>query len=110
MAQAYPSRPARIVFICFQPLANEVLGEMLVSVVCTNRSEAFFCPACGELWGRRVDTYCQEWHPVSWYVRERPCHLHGDGSLLLDTDPVVALPRELMLRELRLATTRSYHA
>ena len=99
MPQAYPSRPAEILFILLY--SSSPLGTMEVSVVSANRSEAFFCPSCGDLWGAREDSGSE-----LWWVRERPCIRHGDGSLLLDTDPVVALPRELMLRELRLAARR----
>lgn len=39
---------------------------------------SYFCPTCGEVWGRRV--YAAD--GIKHRVYERPCEAHGDGSLV----------------------------
>lgn len=92
----FTSRPTRILFKAFYERSeSEYLGSMGVFVVKTSRSLAFFCSFCGTIWGTRVDT-----GTIVWWVEARCCLMHGDGSLLTDTDPLEALPRRVLEREL----------
>lgn len=48
---------------------------------------AYFCPVCGDLWGRAVMCYEFEYAPKvpgSWIVEKRRCVEHGDGQFLYD--------------------------
>jgi len=47
-------------------------------------SWAFFCPRCGEIWGRVVRTSPAE--NQHWLVMQRPCVAHGDGQMLVGQD------------------------
>ena len=66
------------------------------------QSIAYFCPACGEIWGRitlSTATY--------WQCLERPCQTHGDGSLVerniwASHNPSYYLTRDLMEYEILL--------
>lgn len=41
-------------------------------------SFAFFCPKCGDIWGRRTILE----FPNEWKAEERYCQKHGDGALI----------------------------
>lgn len=62
-----------------------------------HHSVAFFCPACGELWGR-VQVSGKPWHPACI-----PCAQHGGGSFIFswrrrfDELPPAVLSYELSL-------------
>lgn len=82
-------------------LRNKLLGEGVYfnwddSTPC-HHSVAFFCPACGDLWGR-VQLTNQPWHPACI-----PCALHGGGSFIFpwrrrfDEFPQAVLSYELSL-------------
>jgi len=48
---------------------------------------AYFCPLCGDLWGRAVMSYEFDYAPRvhgSWVVEKRPCVRCGDGQFLYD--------------------------
>jgi hypothetical protein len=64
---------------------------------------AYFCPICGELWGRAIYQYHFTYSPIptdSWVVEVRRCVKHGDGtflnSQLLDHCSTRLLTRELL--------------
>lgn len=46
---------------------------------------AYFCPMCGEIWGRAIYSHHFDYKPIpqaSWVVETRRCVKHGDGTLL----------------------------
>jgi hypothetical protein len=49
---------------------------------------AYFCPVCGEIWGRLIMNYQFQYSPspnlagTSWAVESRRCAAHGDGQFL----------------------------
>jgi len=60
-------------------------------------SWAFFCPQCGEIWGRVVRT-----EPAAnqhWLVMQRQCVAHGDGQMLVGQD-LTRCDAPLLTREL----------
>lgn len=64
---------------------------------------AYFCPVCGDLWGRAVMCYEFEYAPIvhgSWVVEKRACVEHGDGQFLyaqlLDSCDEELIRRELL--------------
>jgi hypothetical protein len=63
---------------------------------------AYFCPQCGELWGRQVQDgeteYSSRGWP-SWTIERRPCVEHGDGQMLF-AQPLDGASPELLTREL----------
>jgi hypothetical protein len=65
--------------------------------------QAFFCPECGDLWGRAVnDTSGFAYHPIppaKWIVHVRPCAQHGDGILLPPEADLGFVSPDLLLRE-----------
>lgn len=63
-------------------------------------SQAFFCPQCGQIWGRIILV------PDSWFTRNRYCLKHGGGSLLMiyEDDNFETYPKDFILYELMLAT------
>jgi hypothetical protein len=40
---------------------------------------AFFCPDCGEIWGRRLIVHR---YKLFWNVKVRFCAAHGEGSFI----------------------------
>lgn len=47
---------------------------------------AYFCPKCGEIWGRAVYVFQFTYSPrvdCSWVVEIRRCAKHGDGTFLV---------------------------
>lgn len=68
------------------------------------RSIAYFCPLCGDIWGRIVVSGA-----ASTQCRYRPCEKHGDGRLSQSAWPeeaatflTAAWPRAALERELDL--------
>jgi len=47
-------------------------------------SWVFFCPQCGEIWGRAVRT--DPPGETHWLVVQRRCTAHGDGQMLIGQD------------------------
>jgi len=46
---------------------------------------AYFCPICGEIWGRAIYQHHFTYSPIpknSWVVETRRCVKHGDGTFL----------------------------
>jgi hypothetical protein len=62
------------------------------------KSTAYFCPRCGELWGR---VHLEGIIP-SWEVLERACIRHGSGFLYHPTYEELwpMAPADVMMREL----------
>lgn len=68
---------------------------------------AYFCPTCGELWGRCIKdfqfNYCPYYTGTRWEVETRHCVAHGDGAFLADdrflegTYDKALLTRELLV-------------
>lgn len=65
---------------------------------------AYFCPVCGDLWGRAIFDYDFTYEPrisALWTVEQRRCVLHGDGQFLfsqsLEFASVDLLTRELLV-------------
>lgn len=62
-------------------------------------SEAFFCPQCGDIWGRIVESL-----GTIHYSITRPCASHGNGSFIapwrttFDELPLEVLRYEFLLR------------
>lgn len=63
---------------------------------------AYFCPRCGELWGRQLmadeSIYSSRGWP-SWTIEKRPCVEHGDGQFLY-AQPLDGADDALLSREL----------
>jgi hypothetical protein len=65
-------------------------------------SVAFFCPHCGEIWGRRIILQAK-----GWWVATVPCEechrsctiFQVPGSVLTVFTPLKELPKELLKRE-----------
>lgn len=50
---------------------------------------AYFCPLCGELWGRALYSYSFDYQPLvdqPWVIEQRRCVKHGDGQFLAGVD------------------------
>ena len=63
---------------------------------------AYFCPKCGEIWGREVLTYQFDYAPLPdavWVIESRRCAKHGDG-LFLTGKLLEDCSDELLRREL----------
>jgi len=45
-------------------------------------SRAFFCPHCGEIWGRVTQAEKTLSPHPKWIVETKPCAEHGDGTFL----------------------------
>lgn len=64
---------------------------------------AYFCPACGEIWGRAVYDFEFEYSPRvvgrPWVVESRRCVKHGDGTFLAG-QLLEGCSSELLTREL----------
>ena len=65
---------------------------------------AYFCPVCGEIWGRAVYDYHFQYSPVTphnWVVESRRCAKHGDGLFLsgYGEEHLPFCSRELLARE-----------
>lgn len=65
---------------------------------------AYFCPTCGEIWGRAVYDHHFQYDPIpqaSWVVESRRCASHGDGYFLsgLGDSHLQSCSRELLRRE-----------
>lgn len=65
---------------------------------------AYFCPHCGEVWGREVLTHRFNYSPIPdrpWVVESRRCPKHGEGLFLtgklLDTCSPELLRREFLI-------------
>lgn len=46
---------------------------------------AYFCPHCGEIWGRAVYDFSFTYSPIPsalWVTETRRCPSHGDGTFL----------------------------
>ena len=70
---------------------------------------AYFCPVCGEIWGREVLVFQFDYAPhvqSSWVVETRRCAKHGDGTFLVDK-PLDSCSVDLLKREF-LALTKEY--
>lgn len=65
---------------------------------------AFFCPVCGEIWGRAVYDFSFEYSPLvssPWTIESRRCPSHGDGYFLsgLGESSLPSCSLELLKRE-----------
>lgn len=65
---------------------------------------AYFCPHCGEIWGRAVYDFSFSYSPVvsaPWTIESRRCPSHGDGYFLsgLGEDHLPSCSLELLKRE-----------
>lgn len=88
-------------FICQREAIWHNDGQALL------QHQAFCCPRCGEIWGRRI--YQSD---LDWNFNSVKCRLHGGGSLLSDYALEHALapddyyapyyPTELLAYELKL--------
>ena len=70
---------------------------------------AFFCPACGELWGRAILTHQFSYKPTlsaAWRVVERLCVDCGDGQLLSKREDLGSVSPELLSREFQVLLLR----
>lgn len=51
---------------------------------------AYFCPICGDLWGRAIMCYEFDYapaiHDACWSIEQRRCVEHGDGQFLVGYD------------------------
>ena len=57
---------------------------------------AYFCPTCGDIWGRVADDRCAGWFPVNV-----PCAKHGNGSFIFVwRNSFEELPPEVLKYEL----------
>ena len=73
---------------------------------------AYFCPACGELWGRRVHEFKFNYHPyyqgVGWEVVSHRCPKDGGGEFLAyDRFLEGTYDKALLTRELLVLLERS---
>ena len=65
---------------------------------------AFFCPTCGEIWGRAVYDHHFSYQPMAaspWTIETRRCVQHGDGYFLsgYGEESLPSCSRELLKRE-----------
>lgn len=63
---------------------------------------AYFCPICGEIWGRAIYQHHFSYSPIpkdSWVVETRRCVKHGDGTFLT-SQPLEFASHRLLTREL----------
>lgn len=63
---------------------------------------AYFCPHCGELWGRAIYQFHFEYFPIpraSWVVESRRCVRCGDGTFLVGQS-LENVSEDLLRREL----------
>ena len=65
---------------------------------------AYFCPCCGELWGRAIYDHQYDYQPfvaTSWVIETRRCAEHGDGSFLsgYNAEHLPFCSHELLKRE-----------
>lgn len=63
---------------------------------------AYFCPYCGEVWGREIYQHHFEYSPrppESWVVEKRPCPRHGDGQFLSGLSEFEHCSDDLLRRE-----------
>lgn len=65
---------------------------------------AYFCPVCGEIWGRAVYDHHFQYRPIPqtpWAIESRRCVEHGDGLLLsgYGEESLPSCSRELLARE-----------
>ena len=66
---------------------------------------AYFCPVCGELWGREILTHHFTYRPLpseEWVVVTSPCAEHGGGEFLslhpsIEQANLAILTRELLV-------------
>ena len=75
---------------------------------------AYFCPQCGQLWGRAIFDYQFDYSPIprsSWVIESRPCAHCGDGQFLVGQYPEDLGPEayDLLKREVLVLLER-YHA
>ena len=69
---------------------------------------AYFCPYCGEIWGREVLIPQFSYQPIPqqpWVIESRRCAKHGDG-LFLTGKPLDNCSPELLRREALLLLNR----
>lgn len=62
---------------------------------------AYFCPVCGDLWGREIISPEFDYAPrvhEAWTVEQRRCVEHGDGQFLVGKDLDHVSP-DLLTRE-----------
>jgi hypothetical protein len=67
-------------------------------------SVAYFCPTCGELWGRMIYQFPEDYttrSTVAWMIERRRCVKHGDGQFLVgyDLHPLENFSSGLLKRE-----------
>lgn len=65
---------------------------------------AYFCPHCGEIWGRAIFNHHFQYSPIPsspWVIESRRCVQHGDGLFLsgYDTRDFPSCSLELLRRE-----------
>lgn len=64
---------------------------------------AYFCPKCGEIWGRETLNYQFQYSPIpdaSWVIETRRCAAHGDGQFLVGKDAhLTSCSPDLLRRE-----------
>lgn len=74
---------------------------------CFYPHEAFFCPQCGELWGRAIKEYHPGYSPLpreQWTMQLRACPKHGNGYFLelVPFDHLRSCSKDLLRREVEL--------
>ena len=70
---------------------------------------AFFCPSCGELWGRAILTHRFFYNPTipnAWQVVERSCVECGDGQFLSEKEDLGSVSSALLFREFQVLLMR----
>lgn len=70
-------------------------------------SIAYFCPNCGQLWGKIIFGYmfAYQLRLTIWRVEERACEECGGGELL-NNDTLAAASPSLLQRELNILLTK----
>ena len=88
-------------------LGNAVLGESpqyskWEDLKVNHQNIAYFCPQCGEVWGRIFDERLAGWFPATTY-----CTKHGGGSFLFPwRHDCAELPEAVLRYELNLLLER----
>ena len=70
---------------------------------------AYFCPTCGELWGRAIITHQFPYKPIpsaQWRVVDRRCVGCGDGQFLIERAQLDNVSPELLSREFQVLLLR----
>lgn len=102
-------------------VGHDVVGETDVTILRTNgskpaiwhRHHAFFCPICGEVWGRAFAEGRESDLPSDWFIHPYECTSHGGGSFafaLKEPNFITHASTDFLFREVELLLLHKPHA